>query len=117
MGSNPTPGVQLFFIFFYHLIFMKNDINAVIHMYFMSREHFVYILTFVLLLSLFAPVINSALAGPEDILWSDARPYRAISPLIPESGMNFLEPVSKVFSGAAQGVVRGEDVRFANAKK
>ena len=29
----------------------------------------------------------------------------------------FHEPVSKVFSGAAQGVVRGEDVRFANAKK
>jgi|TARA_B100001013_G_scaffold213789_1_gene130177 hypothetical protein len=96
---------------------MKNDINAVIHMYFMSREHFVYILTFVLLLSLFAPVINSALAGPEDILWSDARPFRAISPLIPESGIMFHEPVSDKMSGSSERVVTGQDYRFDNAKK
>jgi len=78
----------------------------------------VYTLLFILCTSIVFPFYTPPVsAGPEDILWSDARPYRAISPLIPESGMNFLEPVSKVFSGAAQGVVRGEDVRFANAKK
>ena len=77
-----------------------------------------YLALFVLLSSVLIPlVVNTVSAGPEDILWSDARPYRAISPLIPESGIMFHEPVSKVFSGAAQGVVRGEDVRFANAKK
>ena len=78
----------------------------------------VYTLIFILCTSLVFPFYTTpASAGPEDILWSEARPYRAISPLIPESGMNFLAPVSKPFSGSAQMVVRGEDVRFANAKK
>ena len=72
---------------------------------------------FILVFTLLIPLYNPAAAGPEDILWSGARPYRAISPLIPESGILFHEPVSKVFSGAAQGVVRGEDFRFENAKK
>jgi len=78
---------------------------------------FPYFALFILVFTLLIPLYNPASAGPEDILWSGARPYRAISPLIPESGIMFHEPVSKVFSGAAQGVVRGEDVRFANAKK
>jgi hypothetical protein len=78
---------------------------------------FPYAALFLLVFTLLIPLYNPASAGPEDILWSGARPYRAISPLIPESGIMFHEPVSKVFSGASQGVVRGEDVRFANAKK
>ncbi len=78
---------------------------------------FPYVALFILVFTLLIPLYNPASAGPEDILWSGVRPYRAISPLIPESGIMFHEPVSKVFSGAAQGVIRGEDVRFANAKK
>ncbi len=54
-----------------------------------------YLALFVLLSSVLIPlIVNTASAGPEDILWSDARPYRAISPLIPESGIMFHEPVS-----------------------
>ena len=83
----------------------------------MFRKYFGYILSFILFLSLFSPVINSALTGPEDILWSDARPFRAISPLIPESGIMFLESVSDKMSGSSERVVTGQDYRFDNAKK
>ena len=83
----------------------------------MFRKYFVYGLSLVLLLSMFSPMSNSALAGPEDILWSDARPFRAISPLIPESGILFLEPVADKMSGSSERVVTGQDSRFDNGKK
>ena len=88
-----------------------------LHVFLMARKYFGYLLAFLLLLSLFAPVINSVLAGPEDILWSKARPFRAISPLIPESGIMFHAPIAKTLSGSAERVVTGQDYRFDNAKK
>ena len=88
-----------------------------LHVFLMSRKYYGYLLAFILLSSLFSPMFNSALAGPEDIIWSGARPFRAISPLIPESGIMFHEPVSDKMSGSSERVVTGQDYRFDNAKK
>ena len=88
-----------------------------LHVFLMSRKYYGYPLAFILLFSLFSPMLNSALAGPEDIIWSDARPFRAISPLIPESGILFHEPIANKLSGSSERVVTGQDFRFDNAKK
>ena len=88
-----------------------------LHVLLMTRKYLGYILATILLFSLFSPVIDPVLAGPEDILWSKARPFRAISPLIPESGILFHEPIAKSLSGSSERVVTGQDYRFNNAKK
>ena len=62
-------------------------------------------------------MVNPILAGPEDILWSDVRPFRAISPRIPESGILFHEPIAKYMSGSSERLVTGQDFRFENSKK
>ena len=62
-------------------------------------------------------MVNPILAGPEDILWSDVRPFRAISPRIPETGILFHEPIAKYMSGSSERLVTGQDFRFENSKK
>ena len=61
-------------------------------------------------------MVNPILAGPEDIIWSDVRPFRAISPRIPESGILFHEPIAKYMSGSSERLVTGQDFRFENSK-